>query len=192
MIDNNTSYARYEINGASGGTGTSASYYGYIYQNQATPTNITDSSTVFSIKKQYYIGNVQYSAWSNNTVAAYESDWTNRVSYFATPSGTTSITATYSFNGSQNIINFSWTSVTGVSRYLININGGPNNSAITYFPDALSSAILNPEHRSTTLTLVNQVGCIIQNVATGSSYTIVVQPSNGYGTGSASTLSITI
>ena len=190
MIDNNTMYVRYDAIGA--GTGATISYYGYINQNQISNPNPSDNTAAFSIKKIYWNGNTQYTAWSNNTIGAYESDWTNRSSFFGTPSTTTTVIATYSYDGWKNNISFSWTSVAGVSRYLVSISGGPNNTAITYLADSLSSAVLNPEHKSTTLTFINQSGCIAQNVATGSTYNITVTPSNGYGTCTASTASITI
>ncbi len=189
MIDNNTMYVRYDALGA--GTGGTISYYGYINQNQASNPNPSDSTPAFSIKKIYWNANVQNTVWSNNVIGSYESDWTNRTAYFATPSGISSITATYSYDGWKNNIRFNWTAVTGVSRYLVNITG-PNNKAITYLADALSSAVLNPENKTTTLTFINQTGCLLQNVATGSTYNITVQPSNSYGTCTASTTSITI
>lgn len=189
MIDNNTMYVRYDAVGA--GTGGTISYYGYINQNQVTNPNPSDSTAAFSIKKVYWNGNVQNTVWSNNVIGAFESDWTNRSSYFATPSGTASITATYSFDGYKNNIRFNWTSVAGVSRYLVTLSGGRYNSAITYLADALSPAVLNPEHNYT-LTFINQNGCLLQNVATGSTYYITVQPSNSYGTCTASSGSITI
>jgi hypothetical protein len=192
MIDLNSMYVRYDSVGNANGTGASATYYGYINQSQTSNTNPSDSASVFSIKKMYWIGNVQYTSWSNNVVSAYESDWTNRILFFGTPSSTTTVTATSSYDGSKTNITFNWTAVAGVSRYLVSMNGGPNNTAITYLPDALSSAVLNPEHKSTTLQFVNQNYCTIQNVATGSTYYISVVPSNGYGACTASTASIAI
>lgn len=190
MIDNNTMYVRYDALGS--GTGGTISYYGYINQNQVSNPNPSDSTAAFSIKKVSWNGNVQSTVWSNNAIATFECDWTNRAAYFATPSGTSSITATYSFDGYKNNIRFNWTSVTGVSRYLVTLSGGPYNRAITYLADALSSAVLNPEHNTSTLTFINQTGCLVQNVATGSTYYITVQPSNSYGTCTASSGSITI
>jgi hypothetical protein len=193
MIDNNSMYVRYDAIGNANGTGATAAYYGYIntLPNQ-TQTTSSDSSAVFSLKKTYWVGNSQYTAWSNNVIGSYECDWTNRISYFATPSAVTTVTATYSFDGWKNNIRFSWTMIPGVSRYAVNIYGGANYKSITYLQDAMSSAVNNPENKSSTMYFINTNSCTIQNVATGSTYTIIVQPSNGFGTCTASTTSIGI
>ena len=185
MIDINTLYSRYDP-----GASASGAYYGYNAQNSMISQNYTDASTVFSIKKVYSVGNVQYIAWSNNTIAAYESDWTNRAAWFATPSNIT-VTATSSVsNGITNII-FNWSSSTGSSRYIANITN-QNGVPITYLADASSSAVLNPEHKATTLQFINQTSCTLQNVLTGATYSISIYPSNGYGSASVSTVSVAV
>lgn len=82
--------------------------------------------------------------------------------------------------------------VPGVSRYAVNIYGGPNYTAITYLQDAMSSAVNNPENKSTTMYFINTNSCTIMNIATGSTYTAIVQPTNGFGTCTSSTVSIGI
>ena len=181
MIDLNTLYSRYDP----GATATGA-YYGYTVQNSISSQNTSDTSYVFSLKKVFSIGNVQYTQWANNTINTYESDWANRASWFATPSNIT-VTGTSSFNGSYTTVTFNWTGATGCSRYIANITN-QLGQAITYLPDI--SHRLNPNHNSTSLQFVNQLSCTLQNVIVGNTYSISIYPSNGYG--SASTVSASV
>lgn len=181
MIDINTLYSRYD------NAGGSVSYYGYNIQNSMALQNPSDSAAAFSIKYIYYVGTVQYTLWSNNTIGAYESVWNNRSACFATPSNI-SVTGSSTFDGWNTSVTFNWTSSTGSSRYIANITN-QNGSAIIYLSDASSSAALNPEHR-TSLQFVNRNSCTLYNVATASAYTISIYPSNGFG--SASTVTTTV
>ena len=185
MIDLNTLYSRYDPGATAAGA-----YYGYNMQNSFTLQNYTDSATVFSIKRVYYVVNVQYTQWSNNTIGAYESNWTDRAAFFATPSAIT-VTGSSAYDRIKTNITFNWSSSTGSSRYIADITN-QNGVAITYLPDACSSAVYNPEHRSTSLTFVNQNSCTLQNVATASTYTIRIYPTNGYGSASTTSISVVV
>ena len=185
MIDLNTLYSRFDPGATATGT-----YYGYNNQNSFVLQNFVDSATVFSIKKVYSVNNVQYTQWSNNTIAAYESNWNDRASFFATPSSIT-VTGSSTFDGVKTNITFNWSAATGSSRYIANISN-QNGVAVTYLQDASSSAVYNPEHRPSSLTFINQNSCTLQNVATASTYTIFIYPSNGYGSASTTSTSVTV
>ena len=116
-FDLNSFYSRYDNAGAS------VSYYGYINTNSSGTnfTNIADTAPAFSIRKTYYVGNVQYTDWSNNTMQAYESVWNDRTYCFATPSMTSVTASTYS-DGYHTNMSISWTSVQGASRFQIKLS----------------------------------------------------------------------
>ena len=185
MLDINTLYSRYDNAGAS------VSYYGYLPQNQMTSQNPTDATPVFSIKQITYQGNVQYVNWSNAGIALYESKWSDRAACFATPSNI-SITGASSFDGSFYNINFSWIASTGSSRYniLLDENG---SRYITNLSDAGSPTLVGGNNTSFNLKLPNNTTSLTLNKCRhGYTYSISVYPYNGYGSGSASTLSIQI
>ena len=188
MFDLNTQYSRYDALGT--GSGTTISYYGYTIQGVNGISNPSDTSVVFSLKKTYYIDNVQYIEWANGYSAGYECSWTNRSSYFATPSNI-AVTATSSFDGSRTNITFNWNASTGSSRYnaLITYNGG---NTVRYLADACSSAVLNPENKPGNFIFINQTSCVAQNCLTGYTYSISIYPYNSAGAGSVSTVSIKI
>jgi hypothetical protein len=185
MLNSNTLHSRYDP-----GASASGIYYGYINQGSAFTQNPADTDSVFSIRKQYYVGNVQYNVWSNVAMGMFESSWTNRAACFAAPSNI-NVTGASSYDGSKWNITFTWNSSTGSSRYLANISYN-NGMPITYLADAVSSAVLNPERKSTTLTFVNQNSCTLQNCARGYTYIMNITPNNGYGSGAFVTASVTI
>jgi hypothetical protein len=187
FFDNNTLYTRYDASGTNSGAGgavgvgTTISYYGY-----STP-GVADTSNNFSIKKTYYIGNIQYIDWSNNIPGAFESSWTNRNFYFATPSNIT-ITGT-SFSNSLNSYNvtFTWTAATGSSRY--NVTLTRDNGTIFNIQDAGGDQY-NPYGNSGTRTLVNTLTLTLANCSSGHTYSASVFASNGAGVSSTVTANV--
>ena len=180
--DLNTLYTRYEASGtAAGGVGASISYYGY------SNTGITDATPGFSIKKVYYLSNIQYVDWSNNIVGNFEATWTNRAYYFATPSNIT-ITAT-AYGSSIYNITFKWTTATGSSRYYVALF--KNNGIIYNLLDAGG-----PQHNPYQNTHLNQVingnSITIQNCPSGYTYSASVYASNGVAVSSTATVNISV
>jgi hypothetical protein len=180
-INSGTLYTRYEAVGA--GAGSTVSYYGY-----SQPSAI-DGDVSFAIKKQYYIGNIQYSIWNNNIMGSFESKWTDRAAYFATPSNIV-VTATSSTNGSFKDVTFNWTTSTDSSRYTV--YAYEDLKYVTNIADA-SSPTVNPHQNSYNLKLQNNTNSVTLNKCrAGYTYSISVQPSNGFYSGSASTAAVSL
>jgi hypothetical protein len=188
-FDLNTLYTRYDASGTAAGAGgslgigTTISYYGY-----STP-GTSDTTNAFSIKKQYYIGNVQYVDWSNNIPGAFESSWTNRSFYFATPSNIT-ITGISASNGVGSFnITYTWTAATGSSRY--NVTSTKDSSPIYNTQDAGSNQY-NPYQNTNIRTLNNTYTLTLANCSPGSTYSVSVNASNGVGVSSTVTANVRI
>jgi hypothetical protein len=186
-FDNNTLYTRYDASGTNSGAGgavgvgTTISYYGY-----STP-GVADTSNNFSIKKVYNIGNIQYVDWSNNIPGAFESSWTNRNFYFATPSNIT-ITGKSISNGLNSYnVTFTWTAATGSSRY--NITLTRDNTPLYNTQDAGGDQF-NPNGNSNTESLVNTLTLTLANCSSGHTYSASVFASNGVGVSSTVTSNV--
>jgi hypothetical protein len=186
-FDNNTLYTRYDASGTNSGAGgavgvgTTISYYGY-----STP-GVADTSNNFSIKKIYYIGNIQYIDWSNNIPGAFESSWTNRNFYFATPSNITIAGTSFSNGLNSYNVTFTWTAATGSSRY--NVTLTRDNGTIFNIQDAGGNQY-NPYGNSSTRTLVNTLTLTLANCSSGHTYSASVFASNGVGVSSTVTASV--
>jgi hypothetical protein len=161
-----------------------------LAQNDKINQNPTDTTPVFAIKQVTYQGNVQYVNWSNAGLALYESKWVDRAACFATPSNI-SITGASSFDGSSWNINFNWIASTGSSRYYILAN--ENGRYITNTVDAGSPTLVGGNNTSFNLKLANNTTSFtLYKCRPGYTYSVSIYPYNGYGQGSASTLSIQI
>ena len=84
-------------------------YYGYSYN-----INSTDSDSTWLIKKITTSGSVESVSWSNGSLLNYISTWDNRVESFQQPTGSLGVTFSVINN---NILNLSWTKITGVDIY---------------------------------------------------------------------------
>lgn len=188
-FDNNTLYTRYEAVGSNAGAGgslgagTTISYYGYSVPGAA------DSSNCFSIKKVYFIGNVQYVDWSNNAPGAFESSWTNRSSYFATPSNITITGVSASKGGSLYDITYTWTSATGSSRYYVSFT--QDNSPIYNMLDA-SSNQYNPYQNTSLKLYVNNNTATLLNCSAGHTYSAAIYAANSVGVSSTVTANVRV
>ena len=184
-FDLNSFYSRYDNAGASD------SYYGYINTNSSGTnfTNIADTAPAFSIRKTYYVGNVQYTDWSNNTMQAYESVWNDRTYCFATPSMTSVTASTYS-DGYHTNMSISWTSVQGASRFQIKLS--EDERVIMDLTNASSNSYNPNSNNNNTLLYKNVYTLLLQQVKTGHTYNISVKPINMAGSATASTLAITL
>lgn len=188
-FDLNTLYTRYDSagtnSGAGGavGVGTTISYYGY------SNPGIADSSTSFSIKKVYNIGNVQYVDWNNNAVADYSASWTNRNFYFATPSNI-AVTGATSFDGTYYNVTFNWgPGSTGSSKYIATFaENGRIFTNLAYASDTNYSAYNN----STSVTFINQTSATLNRCRAGYSYSISIYAMNGVGVSSTATRNIAL
>jgi hypothetical protein len=117
--------------------GSSASnvYYGYSYNQSAG-----DGDKVFAIRKVSTVGGVETVTWTNGTQQSYINDWSGRTYSFVTPAGTLGLTyskilstetvtsGTYSFTYAKSrFVSFTWSSINGVSKYLITSKDGSGN-----------------------------------------------------------------
>jgi hypothetical protein len=188
-FDNNTLYTRYDPSGsnvgAAGltGVGTTISYYGY-----STP-GVVDSSNNFSIKKIYYIGNIQYIDWSNNMPGVFESSWSNRNFYFATPSNIIITGVSVSNSRGSYDITYTWTAATGSSRYYVNFTR--NNSPI-YNPLDAGGDQFNPYQNSSTKTFINTFSATLNNCVAGYTYSASVYAANGVGVSTTVTSNVRV
>jgi len=182
-INTGTLYTRYDAAGA--GAGTTVSYYGYSQPSTA------DGDNSFAIKKVYYASNVQYTVWNNNIIGSFESNWNDRAAYFATPSNiVVSVTSSNTNFGGFYDVTFNWTTATGSSRYIVYTS--ENLKYVTNTSDA-SSQLINPNQNSYNLRLPNNTTSVTLNKCrAGYTYSITVQPSNGFGAGSASTAAVSL
>ena len=188
-FDLNTLYTRYDPTGTNSGAagavgaGTTISYYGY--SSPGTP----DSTTSFSIKKVYNIGNVQYVDWSGNAIADYTCSWTNRNFYFVTPSNI-AVTSATAANGSFFDVTFAWfPGSTGSSRYNVILT---EDGRIIRDPSKASDYINNPYNNTNSLTLINQTSITLNRCLGGKTYAISIYGYNGYGVSNTATRSVSL
>lgn len=180
-FDNNTLYTRYEaVGAANGGLGTTISYYGY------SVPGADDSTPSFSIKKVYYLSNVQYVDWNDHEIGAYRAIWNNRGYYFATPSAV-SLTGSTSFNGFEYQITFAWNSATGASKY--NIKLYEDLRYIVTPEYAGDDSIFNVNHQNG-IVRINENSITLNKCRLGHTYSINIYPYNGIANGPVSTLSL--
>ena len=172
-FDLNTLYTRYDSSGT-GSPGTTISYYGY------SNPGIADSTTSFSIKKIYWQGTVQYVDWANNAIGNYECSWTNRATYFATPSNVSIISATYTGNGVENNITFTWVAATGSSRYSATFLKG--NTLLTNLFDVGGFQYNQAGQNLYNKTFVNQTSATLYNCPINYTYSISLYAYNSAGT----------
>lgn len=106
-------------NGYSRKDGSSASNIYYAY---SLNPNATDDDKEFSIRKVSLVGGVETVTWTNGSPTFFASDWTNRSSSFATPSGSLGITYSQNVIASGTTVNhryveFSWSLLPGADQY---------------------------------------------------------------------------
>lgn len=179
--DNNTLYTRYEASGdANGGVGATISYYGYSEPGKA------DNTPSFSIKKVYYLGNVQYVDWSDNEIGAYRCVWDNRGYYFATPSAV-SLTGTTAYDGFEYKATFNWNSATGASKYNIKLYEG-----LRYIvtPEHAGDTSIENVNHSNGFIKINENSITLNKCRLGHTYSINIYPYNGVANGPVSTLTL--
>jgi hypothetical protein len=188
-FDLNTLYTRYDSSGTNSGAGgsigvgTGIKYYGY--SNPGTQ----DSTTSFSIKKVYSIGNVEYVDWNNNSIGDYSASWTNRNFYFATPSNI-NVTGNTSFDGTWYNVTFNWApGSTGASKYIATF--AENGRLLTNLANA-SDTTYNPYNNTYNVTLINQNSATLNRCRAGYSYSISIYAVNGIGISSTATRNIAL
>lgn len=131
-IDLNVDWSRKDI-------ATPSTYYGY-----AQNPNALDTDSVWSIRKVTTTGGSDSVLWNENRTLVYSARWDERVSCFATPSG--SLGLTWSVSNKQNTfsitysyINMTWTDLSGTNLYKIKVS---DQNGITY--NALYDPFVNP------------------------------------------------
>jgi hypothetical protein len=106
-LDITNGYLRYDNASASN------IYYGYN-QNQ----NASDSDNTWLIRRVKTTNNVTTITWANGSETSYNSNWTNRSSYFSVPSGNMGFT----YSKSGNYISCNWNAINGIDKYTITSN----------------------------------------------------------------------
>ena len=171
MIDINNGWSRYDSSGTN-------SYYGYsLVQNPA------DTDNSFSIR-QVSGGSSSNTKWANGDITYFGSSWTNRASYFTSPTSSLGFTWSVTTASDTRFASFTWSIIPGVDRYIISTQDSGSR-----FLSSGGTLIMSPNNPRKYSESLNNTSHYVQYFQGSGTYTVTISATNSVGyTSSAATI----
>ncbi len=151
-------------------------YYGYT-----SIINAADADKVFAIRKVNTANGVETSTWTNLNQFSYNDSWLGRTYSFSQPGPITGLTWSLS-SGNYYVAVFTWSSVNGVSKYIITATNSTNQ--VLERDGSVSLALNNTGY---TIDLYNDTK-YTQFFLSSGTYSLTVSAHNAIGSTSSTTV----